>query len=331
MPPVFGPLSPSPSRLWSRAAGSAIASLAVAQGDDARLGAVQPFLDDDARAGASRRTARRARRRRPRRASQTVTPLPAARPSSLTTTPARPRRARATRTRPPPTRVVQRPARGHPDAGRGGDLVAERLATISIAGRRPRRPEDRDPGASMSASATPAASGASGPTTTSSAAIARARATTRRASSGSTSDAAHPRLARRCASLPGRDDDLVHARLAGELPGQRVLPAATADDQDPGRHQRRLMPARPAGGASGARPARWSGSAPARPRRGRSGRRRAPRWRTRSAGRSRAGRPASGRRGSARTSPGTRRRSASRATSAAPLDGQTSTRRPSIS
>ncbi len=35
---------------------------------------------------------------------------------------------------------------------------------------------------------------------------------------------------------PRRDDDLVDARLGGQLPGQRVLAPATPDDHDAGRH-----------------------------------------------------------------------------------------------
>ena len=47
--------------------------------------------------------------------------------------------------------------------------------------------------------------------------------------------AAHPWLLGDARAARG-DDHLVDARLPGELPGQRVLPTATADDQHPGRH-----------------------------------------------------------------------------------------------
>ena len=48
-------------------------------------------------------------------------------------------------------------------------------------------------------------------------------------------DATHPRLERdRLAA--GRHDDLVDARLGGQLPGQGVLAATAPDDEDPGRH-----------------------------------------------------------------------------------------------
>ena len=48
MPPVFGPSSPSSSRLWSRAAGSASGSQPVADRDDARLRALEALLDHEA-------------------------------------------------------------------------------------------------------------------------------------------------------------------------------------------------------------------------------------------------------------------------------------------
>ena len=74
-------------------------------------------------------------------------------------------------------------------------------------------------------------------------------------------DAADARLARDRVAAGG-DDDLVHAGLGGQLPGERVLAPAAADDQDPGRGDRGSRRQAPAGGASGARPARSSASAP---------------------------------------------------------------------
>ena len=89
--------------------------------------------------------------------------------------------------------------------------------------------------ASSRASATPAASGASGPMTTSSAASRRATATTaapvERVDAG---HAADPRLEPDRVAA-GRDDDLVDARLGRQLPGQRVLAPAASDDEDAGR------------------------------------------------------------------------------------------------
>ena len=88
--------------------------------------------------------------------------------------------------------------------------------------------------------------------TTSSAATDRAAATTDGAVERiDVRQAADPWLASRCAALPGRDDDLVDAGLAGELPGEGVLAAAAADDEDAGRHDQRR--ARAHAGI----PARW--------------------------------------------------------------------------
>ena len=112
-------------------------------GDDARLGPVQPLLDDDP----SRRIARvevveQRRLGVGARVSSTVTPLPAARPSSLTTTPAPAAAiARHGTVRLRPGRADRRAS--HPDAGRGRDLVAERLGPFDprrrpASGRRPR-------------------------------------------------------------------------------------------------------------------------------------------------------------------------------------------------
>ena len=107
--------------------------------------------------------------------------------------------------------------------------------------------------------------------------------------------AADTRLARDRVA-PRRDDDLVDARLGGQLPGERVLAPAAAHDEDPGRHHRgsrrqpRAVAHRP--------PGPLDRLGPLRPDRHEHDRDAgvlldAP---TRSAGRSRAGRPASGRR-----------------------------------
>ena len=51
MPPVFGPVSPSPTRLWSCAEASGDRGLAVAQREERGLLADQEFLDHDLGAG----------------------------------------------------------------------------------------------------------------------------------------------------------------------------------------------------------------------------------------------------------------------------------------
>ncbi len=47
MPPVFGPVSPSPTRLWSWAAASGSASLPSTEREKAHLLAIEKILDDD--------------------------------------------------------------------------------------------------------------------------------------------------------------------------------------------------------------------------------------------------------------------------------------------
>ena len=88
MPPVLGPVSPSPTRLWSCAVASGSDVLAVDQGEEARLLAFQELLDHDL-------GARRAERAGeagvdgllglPLASRRSTTPLPAARPSALMT------------------------------------------------------------------------------------------------------------------------------------------------------------------------------------------------------------------------------------------------------
>ena len=51
MPPVFGPASPSPTRLKSWAGARATAALAVAHGEHRQLGAGHALLDHDGAAG----------------------------------------------------------------------------------------------------------------------------------------------------------------------------------------------------------------------------------------------------------------------------------------
>ena len=55
MPPVFGPVSPSPTRLWSCAEPSGSAVVAVAQREQRDFLADQAFLDHHRRAGLAER------------------------------------------------------------------------------------------------------------------------------------------------------------------------------------------------------------------------------------------------------------------------------------
>ena len=196
MPPVFGPGVAVAEALVVAGQRQRERVAAVAQGDEARLAAVEPLLDDDPCAPGVASSARRWPRGPRRRSSQTVTPLPAASPSALTTSP-RPSASSARANGSPPdrsaasnaaARAIRTPAAAA-TSWQNALLVSIRAAAAS-------GPKTAIP-AARSASATPAASGASGPTTTSSAAIARASATTAAPSSGSTSpSAADPRLGR---------------------------------------------------------------------------------------------------------------------------------------
>ena len=90
--------------------------------------------------------------------------------------------------------------------------------------------------AASSASATPAASGASGPDHRK-----LDRLTPRQLDQRHTVERIdplgdpNPRL-RRDPGAARRDDHLVDTRFRGKLPGERVLAPATADDEHPGRH-----------------------------------------------------------------------------------------------
>ena len=72
MPPVLGPVSPSPTRLWSCAAASGSAFVAVDQREKARLLAGEEFLDDDLGPGRAEAALRRAPHRPRACASATV-------------------------------------------------------------------------------------------------------------------------------------------------------------------------------------------------------------------------------------------------------------------
>ena len=220
-----------PSRLWSRESGSARASRPSHRA--IRL-ASRPWSRSSTTTrspGASRALAIAASASA--RSSQTVTPLPAARPSALTTTPA-PSGVERPRERQRRLHVLERVRARHADAGRGGDLVAERLAALDPCGGG-RRTEDRDPGGDERIGdpgrerrlrsdddelgrLAPSERDHGGPV--------------ERIDVG----AAHPRLA--CDRVaPRGDDHLVDARLRAELPGQRMLATAAPHDEDPGRHQ----------------------------------------------------------------------------------------------
>ena len=92
MPPVFGPASPSSSALEVLRAGQRERADAVAEGEDRDLLALQQLLDDERVAEGSGGLERGVELASASR--QTKTPLPAARPSALTTHGGRARRGR---------------------------------------------------------------------------------------------------------------------------------------------------------------------------------------------------------------------------------------------
>ncbi len=181
IPPVFGPSSPSSNRLWSRAAGSATARL---PSHSAITLASAPSSRSSMTSGpaAARSTIARASSRGwP--GPKTVTPLPPASPSAFTTNPL-PRCASRWIAAAASAGVVatvacaiRTPAASATSWQNALELSIRAAARVG--------PKTAIP-ASPSASAIPAASGASGPMTTSSAASARARATTAAPSSVST-------------------------------------------------------------------------------------------------------------------------------------------------
>ena len=257
----------------------------VADRDDARLAALEPLLDDEGGRvrglpGEERRHGARSPARPTRSRSR---PCPPASPSALSTAP------RAGGVQLAHEGLPPRPSRRHGTPGR------------APSGRpRPRRPRGRTP--STSRAGPPPRSGpkTAMPGRAQRVGDARRRAAPRARPPPAPTRAPAPapttarrvervdaRVTRTCGSpaipaLAGRDQHLVHAGLAAQLPGEGVLAAATADARGSGSASRGSSDATPrsgrrssGGGASAATPARWSGSARARPRRTRSGRPRA--------------------------------------------------------
>ena len=127
MPPVFGPLSPSPTRLKSWAGASGTARAPSQSAKQRHLGPSSSSSITSGPANAARGA--RARRRARSGVRQTKTPLPAARPSAFTT-----HGGRATAS-----------GCGRRHAGRAHHLLGERLRALDPRGRRA-GPEDRDAG-----------------------------------------------------------------------------------------------------------------------------------------------------------------------------------------
>ncbi len=173
MPPVFGPLSPSRARLksWAGCSGTTVVPSVIAKSETSgpsRNSSITTRPQAFACALACSRS------------PVTTTPLPAARPSSLTTYGA-PKASSASSTSAGVVQTYER-AVGTPAAAITS--LAKALEPSSRAASF-EGPKTGMP-ASRTASATPATSGASGPTTTSSAPSSAARALTARPSRAST-------------------------------------------------------------------------------------------------------------------------------------------------
>ena len=161
MPPVFGPVSPSNARLWSCAVSQHHEPLAVRDRKDARLLALEEFLDHDRAPDAPNAPEKQSRTAASASSSviATVTPLPSASPSALITIGA------------PRAEIGEGRGLGlelAPCCGRNAHLVAERLgealAPLELR-RRLARPEAEDTGRTHVVGS-PATAGASGPITT---------------------------------------------------------------------------------------------------------------------------------------------------------------------
>ena len=131
-------------------------------------------------------------------------------------------------------RVRERRGPGHPDTGRRGDLVTERLARLDP-GRGGGRPEDGEAGLDEGIRDADCQRplGSDDDQLDSFAA--------RNGDNGRGVKRVHARHAPNARFIgdrvaAGRHDDLVHARLRRQLPGQGVFPATAAHDEDPGRH-----------------------------------------------------------------------------------------------
>ncbi len=134
-------MSPSPSRLWSRAIGRASASVPSQMRDQARLRPLEPLLDDH---GAPIRVAASIAASTSPGDDATVTPLPPARPSALTTTPRPTDRAPGRTTGHSP--LCRCRGRRAPSGRRPRRRPHGRTpCSTSMRAAAGRRPEDRDP------------------------------------------------------------------------------------------------------------------------------------------------------------------------------------------
>ena len=226
MPPVFGPRSSSNTVLWSWATPSATAACpSVSANREASSPSMNSSTTTASPAAPNRRSSRHAPRARSAsaRVRHTMAPLPAARPSAFTTrgAPSSWQNARAgPASRNTAKRAVGTPCRAISSLANAFEL-SRRAAPAA-------GPNTRSP-AARNRSARPRASGRSGPTTVRSTRSRTARA--RRSSIGVVPDrhaggvAGDPRV-------PGRRQHRAEPRAPRHRPGQGVLAATAAHEQD---------------------------------------------------------------------------------------------------
>ena len=206
----------------------------IADRDEARLAAAEPLLDDDPRRrGIGRRRQGQDRGLRLGRRFADRHAL-AGREAIGLDDDAASGRGQLAGERDGLGRVSERSRQRHAHPGGLGNVVAERLARLDP-GRRRGRPEDGDTRVSQRIGH---AGGERrlGSDDNELAGLATGKRQDRgRIQRVDPGDAADTRFLRDGVA-PRCDDDLVDARLGGQLPGERMLAPAAAHDEDPGRH-----------------------------------------------------------------------------------------------
>ena len=227
MPPVLGPRSSSKTVLWSCAASRGTAIWSLDEREERRLLAVHELLDDDGRAGGAELAPLHAlgdRRVGLLQAGADDRALARGQPVGLD----HQRRAQLAAVATGGGGIVERrEARGR-HAVSGHQRLGEGLGALDGAPR-PRPARRRSSPAARRRSASPATSGASGPTTTRSTPWPVANATSPSRIVDHEVQAA--RVARD-ARVAGRGPQMLEQRALRDLPGQRVLATAGADQQD---------------------------------------------------------------------------------------------------
>ena len=226
IPPVFGPVSPSPTRLWSRLSDSGtVRSPSLSAKADTSGPSSSSSTTTTAPAAPKDRSTRQLRIAAiaSSRSGATTTPLPAARPSAFTTArpPSSSTNALAFSTSSKlPERAVGMPLRCKSSFAKAFDPSRRAAEAVGPKTTTPR---------ACSASASPPTSGSSGPTTTRSG----RRWSTRLTICATSSIAARMALGQlRDAGVPGSRQQARHGGILREPPHERVLATAAADDED---------------------------------------------------------------------------------------------------